>query len=130
MSIDLPVSDFMARELLECSPATPVGEAAALMRTARCGSILVVEQGRAVGIWTETDALSGNWQSIGDLEQPVSLFMSSPVKTMRVGTSPSIRMIPSVNRTCPGLRRVISPVRRHGRMPANRHSAKNGTAAG
>jgi diguanylate cyclase (GGDEF)-like protein len=87
MSIDLPVSDFMARELLECSPATPVGEAAALMRTARCGSILVVEQGRAVGIWTETDALSGNWQSIGDLEQPVSLFMSSPVKTMRVGTS-------------------------------------------
>lgn len=87
MSIDLPVSDFMARDLLECSPVTPVGEAAALMRAARCGSILVVEQGRAVGIWTETDALSGNWQSIGDLEQPVSLFMSSPVKTMPVGTS-------------------------------------------
>jgi diguanylate cyclase (GGDEF)-like protein len=87
MSIDLPVSGFMARNLLECAPATPVGEVAAMMREAHCGSVLVVEEGQAVGIWTETDALSGCWQSSGDLDQPVSLFMSSPIKTTLAGTS-------------------------------------------
>ena len=87
MSIELPVSDFMARDLLECGPATPVGKAAAMMRDARCGSILVVDEGRAVGIWTETDALSGNWALLSDLQQPISRFMSSPVKTVPAATS-------------------------------------------
>lgn len=87
MSIDLPVSGFMARDLLECAPATPVGEAAAMMREARCGSILIMEDGLAIGIWTETDALSGSWLLPGDLEQPVSRFMRSPVKTMPAETS-------------------------------------------
>ena len=87
MSIELPVSGFMARDLLECGPLTSVGEAAAMMREAHCGSILVMEEGRAVGIWTETDALSGRWQSASDLDQAVALFMSSPVKTMLAGTS-------------------------------------------
>lgn len=45
-------------------------------------------------------------------------------------TSPSMRMTPSASFTCSGLSRRISPVRRHGRMPANRHRAKKGTAAG
>jgi len=87
MSIDLPVSGFMARDLLECAPATSVGEAAAMMREARCGSILIMEDGLVIGIWTETDALSGSWLLPGDLEQPVSRFMSSPVKTMSAETS-------------------------------------------
>jgi len=87
MSIDLPVENFMQRDLLECTPSTPIGEAAARMRDARCGSILVMQDGLAVGIWTETDALTGNWLSAADLEQPVAMFMSSPVKTMPVGTS-------------------------------------------
>ncbi|MFZ2853366.1 MAG: diguanylate cyclase [Rhodocyclaceae bacterium] len=87
MSIDLFVEEFMQSDLLECSPSLPVGEAAVLMRNARCGSILVVDQGAPVGIWTETDALAGRWFSVEDLDQPVSVFMSSPVKTIPVRTT-------------------------------------------
>jgi diguanylate cyclase (GGDEF)-like protein len=87
MSIELPVSEFMARDLLECDPATPIGKAAAMMREARCGSILVISEGRAVGIWTESDALSGSWASLSDLEQPIAHSMSTPVKTVPAATS-------------------------------------------
>jgi len=87
MSIDLPVETFMQRDLLECTPLTSVGEAAVRMRDARCGSILVMQDGLAIGIWTENDALSGKWLSAVDLEQPIALFMSSPVKTLPIGTS-------------------------------------------
>ena len=87
MSLDLPVADFMTRNLLECGPATSVGEAAVMMRDAHCGSILIVEDGLAVGIWTETDALSGPWLLLGDLDQPIAAFMSSPVKTVPQATS-------------------------------------------
>ena len=87
MSIELPVSGFMQCNLLECRAETSVGAAAALMRDARCGSILVRQNGLIAGIWTETDALTGSWQTEADLEQPVSAFMSSPVKTVAAGTS-------------------------------------------
>jgi diguanylate cyclase (GGDEF)-like protein len=87
MSIELPVSQFMQRDLLECGPEISVGEAAARMRDAHCGSILVTSDGVVVGIWTETDALTGSWQSLVDLEQPVSAFMSSPVKTVSANAS-------------------------------------------
>lgn len=87
MSIDRPVGDFMQRDLLECAPATPIGEAAARMRDARCGSILIVENGMPLGIWTESDALSGVWQTPGDLERPISLFMKAPVRTIPERTS-------------------------------------------
>lgn len=87
MSIDLLVEEFMQCNLLECPPSMPVGDAAARMRDTRCGSILVVRDGRPVGIWTETDALSGAWGSLADLDQPVSAFMSSPVKSVPAGTT-------------------------------------------
>ena len=86
-SIELPVSGFMQCDLLECLPQTSVGEAAERMRDARCGSILIKQDGLVVGIWTETDALTGNWQSPADLERPVSAFMSSPVITVPAATS-------------------------------------------
>ena len=82
MTAQLPVADFMQRQLLECDVSTPVGEAAARMRDARCGSIVVMAEGKPAGIWTETDALAGRWHSARDLDQPVSRFMSSPVRTI------------------------------------------------
>lgn len=87
MSIDLLVEEFMQCNLLECPPSMSVGDAAAHMRDTRCGSILVVRDGRPVGIWTETDALSGALCSLADLDQPVSAFMSSPVKSVPAGTT-------------------------------------------
>ena len=87
MSTDLPVDQFMQRDLLECAPSLPVREAAARMHDAQCGSILVVDAGQPVGIWTEADAIAGAWRSAGDLERPVGDFMSAPVKSIAAQTT-------------------------------------------
>lgn len=87
MSVDLPVCQLVQRDLLECAPTLPLREAAARMHEARCGSILVVDAGQPVGIWTETDAVAVAWHSADDLERPVSDFMSAPVKTIAAQTS-------------------------------------------
>ena len=72
MSVDFPVERIMKRDLLECAPSMSVREASKRMCEAGCGSIVVVDEGRPVGIWTESDALSGAWHSTADLDQPVS----------------------------------------------------------
>ena len=87
MSADLPVSQLMRRDLLECAPTLPVRQAAARMHEARCGSILVVGGDRPVGIWTERDAVAATWGSADDLERPVADFMSAPVKTIAAQTT-------------------------------------------
>lgn len=79
MNAELTVDRFLQRELLTCPPDTPVRRAAMRMRDARCGSILIVESGVPVGIWTETDALSDDWLDAGRLERPIGEVMSSPV---------------------------------------------------
>ena len=87
MSAEVPVRQLMRRDLLECAPTLPVRQAAARMHAARCGSILVVEGGRPVGIWTERDAVAAVWRSADDLERPVADFMSAPVKTIAAQTT-------------------------------------------
>lgn len=82
MSADLPIAEIMRRDLLECVPTLSVREASARMYEARCGSIIIVDDGDPVGIWTETDALSGAWHTAADLDKPVSAFMSTPVKSI------------------------------------------------
>jgi diguanylate cyclase (GGDEF)-like protein len=79
---DLPIENFMQRDLLECAPDLVLGDAARLMRDARCGSILIVENGALLGIWTETDALTMAWDTPAVLERPIREFMSTPVKTI------------------------------------------------
>jgi diguanylate cyclase (GGDEF)-like protein len=79
MNINHPVAEVMHRELLECSRETPVGIAAARMRAAACGSILVVDSEVPCGIWTASDALVGDFDSPADLTRPVAEVMSSPV---------------------------------------------------
>lgn len=87
MSIDLPVCQLMQRDLLECPPTLSVRQAAARMHEAHCGSILVVDGDRPVGIWTATDAVVATWRSADDLERPVADFMSAPVKTIAAQTT-------------------------------------------
>ena len=87
MSSDLPIRNFMQRDLLECAPDMVLGDAARLMRDSRCGSILVVDNGALVGIWTETDALTMVWDTPEVLEQPIRVYMSSPVKTAAASAS-------------------------------------------
>lgn len=78
---ELLIDKLMQRSLLECGPEATVGEAARLMRDARCGSILIVEDGKLLGIWTESDALS---MSADRLDQAIRMAMTSPVHTVPV----------------------------------------------
>lgn len=87
MSVDLPVEKFMKRDLLECAPSMSVREASERMCEAHCGSIIVVDDGKPVGIWTESDALAGAWISAEDLDQPVSTLMSTPVQSIPAQTT-------------------------------------------
>ncbi len=52
------------------------------MRAARCSSIVVVESGRPVGIWTEHDALAIDFAHPETFEIPISSVMSAPVRTV------------------------------------------------
>lgn len=83
MHYDLPISQILHHELLECPPQTTVAEAASRMHRARCGSILVVDKSQVLGIWTERDALALNFSDSESLHLPVARMMSTPVKTIR-----------------------------------------------
>ena len=52
------------------------------MNEARCSSILVMEGGAAVGIWTEHDALAMDFSDPFAFERPIAEVMSAPVKTL------------------------------------------------
>ena len=51
----VPVKDVMLRDPIAVSPETPTGDAIALMRRHRIGSLPVVRDGQLVGIVTESD---------------------------------------------------------------------------
>lgn len=69
-------------DVLTCAPDTPVSQAAALMRGRRCGSIVVVEDGRPLGIWTERDAARTDFNDDAAFDTPVSSVMSKPLRTI------------------------------------------------
>lgn len=73
-------------EPISCSPDTPIITAASTMRRQRVGSIVIVsEEFHPIGIVTDTDLR--NKVATGDhsLDTPISVIMSSPVKTVRIG---------------------------------------------
>ena len=78
--------NIFSRPLLTCAAATPVAEAARRMVEARRGSILVEDEGRIVGIWTGRDALAVDLSGEGAGRSPISLSMSSPVRTIPIDT--------------------------------------------
>ncbi|KVV44003.1 diguanylate cyclase [Burkholderia ubonensis] len=82
---DVPVARLVARSILSCTRATPVREVARRIFTERCSSIVVMEEGEAVGIWTEQDALAAG-DSPQALDRPVGEVMSSPVLTLEADT--------------------------------------------
>lgn len=54
---DRPVSSIMQEEVLVAAPETAVLQAAARMAERKVGAMLVAEQGRLIGIFTERDLL-------------------------------------------------------------------------
>lgn len=51
------VKEIMTKEVVTVSPLTPIEEAACLMNQKRIGALPVVQEGRLIGILTETDVL-------------------------------------------------------------------------
>jgi diguanylate cyclase (GGDEF)-like protein/PAS domain S-box-containing protein len=73
--------------LLMCGVDTPVAEAARKMAAAHCSSILIEDQGKIVGIWTERDALALDVSLPASGRSPISMWMTHPVKTIHIDTS-------------------------------------------
>jgi len=65
-----PVREVMSTELVTVDPSASVGEAATVMGIKRVGSLLVMHEGKLIGIFTERDvvrALSqggAGWESV------------------------------------------------------------------
>lgn len=72
--------------MLICATTTSLVDAARSMVEKHCGSILVEDQGKIVGIWTDQDALGVDFSAPESGQSPISLSMSSPVKTIRIDT--------------------------------------------
>jgi diguanylate cyclase (GGDEF)-like protein/PAS domain S-box-containing protein len=83
---ELTIQEIIRSNILSCAPATPLADAARRMVEGRCGSILIEADGKAVGIWTEQDALALDITDAKTGRSPISQFMSAPVKTLPVDT--------------------------------------------
>ncbi len=83
------VGEIVSGTLLCCPPDTAVSDAAALMRAAKCSSIIVVDDGRPVGIWTEHDSLAIDFDAPGIFDRPISQFMAQGLKVIDSGASVS-----------------------------------------
>ena len=83
------VRDILVREVMSKKPKTggpemSVQQAARTMRSAKVGSLIIIEDGRPIGILTERDILTkvvAEGKSASELK--VSQVMSSPVVTAR-----------------------------------------------
>ncbi|WMC11946.1 EAL domain-containing protein [Oceanimonas pelagia] len=78
----LTLERLMHTGLLTCAPDTPLREAAERMASRRCSSIVVVDNNRAVGIWTERDSLRLDLTRANSLDLPIRHAMSQPVHSL------------------------------------------------
>lgn len=78
------VAQVMQSQILQCDPERPLDQAAELMSRSVCSSILVVDRGNVVGIWTEHDALRLDLDAPDTFSVPIHEVMSSPVKTVHL----------------------------------------------
>jgi len=77
------VKQFQGRQPLTVPPATPIRDVLRMMADNRVGCILVAEQDKMAGIFTERDALLKLGEKAGELgSRPISEFMTSKVESL------------------------------------------------
>jgi CBS domain-containing protein len=81
------VTEYMSRELLVVNPESGLAAAASVMSQRRIGSVLVVERGRLVGIFTERDIVRAVSQDVMAMHEPVSDWMTRDPLTVAPDTS-------------------------------------------
>ncbi|MES0490260.1 MAG: EAL domain-containing protein [Leptospirales bacterium] len=79
---ELPVSEAVSKLIVYCSPETSLCDAAKIMTRSGCSSILIKENDKYIGIWTEFDALKIDFAHPYSYKLPISKVMSSPVMTI------------------------------------------------
>lgn len=84
---DVPVSEVIHNSLLSCSSDATLHSAAQQMSKHHVSSILVMDEGQPVGIWTEADARKLDFSDRQLGEKKICDFMSSPVDTVDAGES-------------------------------------------
>lgn len=91
MDLPLPPDQLLERivqkTLLSCPPTASIFEAASLMAEKRCSSIIIIDNGKPIGIWTERDALAVDLTDSDALTHPIASVMSFPVKTIHGATT-------------------------------------------
>ena len=80
------VTEYMSRELLVVNPELGLAAAASVMSQRRIGSVLVVENGRLIGIFTERDIVRAVSQDVMAMHEPVSDWMTRDPLTVVPGT--------------------------------------------
>lgn len=74
--LSTPVGDLLTRDAVTTGPGTTILEAAQIMSRERVSALLVVEDGRVVGIFTDRDLRSKVVAVGGDTAAPVSTIMT------------------------------------------------------
>jgi acetoin utilization protein AcuB len=74
----LKVSELMAKDVITVTPDTPLEEAARIMADNKIGGLPVVEDGRLVGIITETDIFKVFLEMLGARERGIRITLEHP----------------------------------------------------
>ncbi|MFN3841645.1 MAG: CBS domain-containing protein [Rehaibacterium terrae] len=85
-SHQVAIERLITRNLLTCTPDTPLRDAAHQMALHRCSAIVVIDDGRPAGIWTEHDAIDPDAVDPLALSRPIGERMSHPIQTLRGDT--------------------------------------------
>ncbi len=83
------VREVMSKELVTVEPTASIAEAATVMGSRNVGSALILEGGRAAGIFTERDILRALASDFDAAHHPVSQWMTSD--PMTIGPDTDVR---------------------------------------
>ncbi|MDH5748829.1 MAG: diguanylate cyclase, partial [Rhodospirillales bacterium] len=82
MSTDISVASILSNSVAQCASTDSLAHAARLMKDSQGTSVIVMEKGKPVGIWTERDSLNLDFSKPKTFEMPIGELMRSPVKTI------------------------------------------------
>ena len=79
---DQKVSVLQTNDYVAVSPFTPLSQAIEAMKQDEGGCVIVSDDGRIVGIFTERDLLTKVWGEDVDLSSPIRVWMQPAVETL------------------------------------------------
>ncbi|MFK5986394.1 MAG: EAL domain-containing protein [Pseudomonadota bacterium] len=79
---EITIQSIMHTPVLTCGIDSSLKNVATIMQEHGTSSIVVTENDLPVGIWTEADALTLDFENKSLFSQPIKDFMSKPVKTI------------------------------------------------